>query len=221
MDYDDIVEFDKRSFCKYFCEKIQEDQIIINTFFISDYTRPKSIKIAIFIFIIDIYFLLNGLFYSNSYISEIFNSTEEETLFSFIPRMVDRFAYSTIIIKIIGFIIKLFFVEQIKIKKILSANKNDLAKLEFKIAKILKVIIKRIRIIIIINYIIILFSWYYLSCFNNVYPHINREWILSSIFFFLIIQIIHMSITFIETCIRFISIKCESEKLYKLILLLS
>jgi hypothetical protein len=221
MDYDDVVEFDKRTFCQYFCEKTQEDQMMINAFFISEYTKPKKIKIAIFIFNIDIIFLINGLFYNDSYISEIFNSTKEETLFSFVPRMFSRFVYSTIIIKIIEFIIKLFLVEQIKIKKILIANKNDLLKLKYEMYTILKNIIKRIKIIIIINYIIILFSWYYLSCLNNVYPHIKREWILSSLLFFIMIQIIHLALTFIETCIRFMGIKCESEKLFKFSLLLS
>ena len=220
MDYDDIVEFDKRTFCQYFCEKMQEDQMIINTFFISHYTKPKAIKIAIFIFNIDMYFLINGMFYNDSYISEVFNSTAEETFFSFIPRIFKRFVYSTIILKIIEFIIKFFFVEEIKIKKILLANKNDLLKLRLEMNNILRIIIKRIRIFIIINYIIILFSWYYLSCLNNVYPHINREWILSSILFFVIIQIIHLFLTFIEACIRFISIKCESEKFFKITLLL-
>ena len=78
----------------------------------------------------------------------------------------------------------------------------------------------KIKILIIINYIIIFFTWYYLSCFNNVYPHIKTEWIISSIFIIIIVQIITFFITFLETCIRFISIKNESEKLFKLSLLL-
>ena len=221
MDYDDIVEIDKRTFFQYFCEKIKEDQMIINTFFILDFIKPKSIKIAIFIMDINFYFLVNGLFYSDSYISELFNSSEEENLFSFVPRLVNRFVYSTIIIKIIGYIINFFFIEEIKIKNILLTNTNDLLNLKYEMTEILRSIIKRIRILIIINYIILIFSWYFLSCFSNVYPHIIREWILSSLLIFIIMQTIPLILALIGTCIRFISIRFESEKLFKLSLLLS
>ena len=77
------------------------------------------------------------------------------------------------------------------------------------------------KILIIINYIISIFSWYYLSCFNNVYPHIKTEWIISSIFIILIVQILSIIVSFLVTSMRFISIKIESEKLFKLSLLLN
>ena len=216
MDFDDVIEEDKRTFFQFLWEKIKDNQIILQTFFITEIIKPKSIKIAIFIIMIDIYFLTNGLFYSDSYISEIYNSTEKEKFFSFIPRAIDRFLYSTIIGNIIEYIFKFFFIEELKIKKILIRNKNNIINLKFQISKITKLIIKYKRILIIINYIIIIFSWYYLSCFNNVYPNINKEWILSSLFIIIIIQIIPFISTFLEACVRFISIKCESEKLFKI-----
>ena len=48
MDYDDVIEHDKRGFCKYFGEKLANTHMIINCFFISEIIRPRSIKIAIF-----------------------------------------------------------------------------------------------------------------------------------------------------------------------------
>ena len=195
--------------------------MIINSFFISESIRPKSIKIAFFIMTIDIYFLTNGLFYSNSYISEVFNSTEEEKLFSFITRSIDRFVYITIVANIIEYLIKHFFVEEIIIKKVLFKNSDNSLNIRYKITQILKSILKKIRILIIMDYIIIIFSWYYLSCFNNVYPIINKEMIFSTIFIFTIMQILPFILTFLEASIRFTSIRYESEKLFKLSLLLS
>ena len=221
MEYDDVIEENKRTFFQYIGEKIKYNQLIINTFIIHENIKPKSIKIALFIVIIDIYFLTNGLFYSNSYISQIFNSNEKETLFSFILRGIDRFIYTTIIGNIIEYIINFFFVEEIKIKKILIKNEKNLINLKYEIPIKIKSIIKYIKILIIINYIIIIFSWYYLSCFNNVYPNINNEWILSSIFNIIIMQLLPFISTILEACLRFLSIKCESEKLFKLSLFLS
>ena len=221
MDYDDTVEEDKRTFCQYFKEKILDNQIIVNTLFMKEEIRPSSIKIAIFILIFDIYFLTNGLFYSDSIISEIYNSTEEESSLSFIPRSIDRFIYTTIIGKIIDYMIRLFFVEEMKIRKILLKKRDDILTLRYEMSEVLNTIFKRIKILIILNYIVLIFSWYYLSCFNNIYPHIRKEWIYSSLFIFAIIQILQFIFIFIEASIRFIGIKCESEKLFKLSQLIS
>ena len=216
LDYDDVIEEDKRTYCQYYIEKIKENQSIINSFFIYEPLRPKSIKIAVFILTIDLYFLFNGIFFSDSYISEIFNSNEKETLFSFIPRAVDRFAYSIIVGNIIGYIIQLFFIEEIKVKKILLKKRDKFLDLKSEIFEIIKSSIKKIKILTVINFIIIIFSWYYISCLNNVYPNIVKEWIISSLFIILINQILPFPFAFLETSIRYFSIKIESEKLFKL-----
>ena len=93
--------------------------------------------------------------------------------------------------------------------------------LRYEMFEILKSIIKRIKIFTVISFIITIFSWYYISCLNNVYPNIRNEWIISSIFLIVIIQILPFISSFLGACIRFIGIKCESEKLYKLSLLFS
>ena len=216
MDYDDIIDEDKRTFCQYFASKIKKNQKIINSFFISEFTKSKSIKILIFLLTIDLYFLINGLFYSDSYISEVFNSTEKETTFSFVTRSTYRFTYSTLVGQIISYLMEFFTVDEIYIKKILLKSKNNFVDLKTEIIDILNSIQRKNNILIIINYIIIIFSWYYISCFNNVYPHIKTEWIISSLFIMTAVQILSIIFVFLETCIRFISIKFESEKLFKL-----
>jgi len=219
MDYDDVIARDKRGFCQYYGEKLSDIHMIINCFFISGNIRPRSIKIAIFILTIELYFLINGLFYSDSYISEIFNSTEKETLFRFVSRSYDRFLYSTAVGNIIEYIIKYLLVEEIELKKLILKKKKDKLILRYEMSKLLQSIFNKIKILIVINYIIAIFSWYYLSCFNNVYPNIKLEWIISSLLIVIIVQILPFVFSLLETVIRFISIKCESEKLFKLSLL--
>ena len=51
MDYDYVIDEDKRSFCEFYLSKIKTNQKIINCFFISEYTKPQSIKILIFLLI--------------------------------------------------------------------------------------------------------------------------------------------------------------------------
>jgi hypothetical protein len=219
LDYDEVIEEDKRSFCEYLREKVMNNQLIINILFIHEEIRPRSIKIAILVLTIDLFFLINGLFYSDSYISVIFNSNEKETFFNFVKRSIDRFIYTAIVGSIIGYTLQFSFVEEVKIKKILLKKRENLLSLRFEMSEILNEILKKIKIFVIFNYVIVIFSWYYLSCFNNVYPNTKREWIISSLFIITIQEILPIILVFFETCIRFISIKCGSEKLFKLSLL--
>ena len=68
MDFEDALEKDKRKFFEYFWELLKEKQLIINSFFINDNIKPKSIKIILF----------NGLLFSVDYLVELYNSEKDE-----------------------------------------------------------------------------------------------------------------------------------------------
>ena len=48
MDFEEAIEKDKRKFFEYFWELLKEKQLLINSFFIIDNIKPKSIKINFF-----------------------------------------------------------------------------------------------------------------------------------------------------------------------------
>ena len=216
MEFEDIIVNDDRHFCEYFVEKIKSDQVIVNSIFIHDNIKPKSLKILLLVLNLDLYFLINGLFFSDSYISERFNSEEEDTFFSFVTRSIRRFLYCGIVGSIINYLIVFFVVEEEKFKKLVKREKNNSENLIFGMKSITDEIKTRSTVLIIISYVISLFTWYYLSCFNNVYPNIKHEWVKSSIFIIIIMQLVPILLGFLETSFRYISFKCNSEKIYKL-----
>ena len=221
QDYDIVIEEDKRTFCEYYVDKIKDNQKFIKSFCIKEITKPRAIKILVFILTLDLYFFINGLFYSDSYVSEVYNSKEKETVFSFVPRSIDRFFYCAFAGNVIDFVIEFFLVEEITIKKILLKERNENSNINIRIEmmKMSKSIIKKINILILINFIIVIFTWYYISCLNNVYPHMKYEWLISSIIIIAICQILPFIFSFLETCVRFLSFKMKSEKVFKLSLL--
>ncbi len=81
MEYDDAIKKDHRTFCQYFTENLKEKQIIANTFIASDPIKPRGIKIILFSLNIILYFVINGLFISESYISELYYIDEEKENF--------------------------------------------------------------------------------------------------------------------------------------------
>ena len=71
----------------------------------------------------------------------------------------------------------------------------------------IKNIINNYWIFIIISYLLTVFSWY---------PYLKIEWIKSSIFIFIVTQLIIIIVCFFFSLLRFISIKCKNEKMYKI-----
>ena len=216
MDYDDALNRDNRKFCEYFFETVKDKQVIANTFCAVDQLKTRTIKIIIFILNIILYFAVNGLFFSEDYISEVYHLEEKEGFFTFFPRSINRFFYTTIVSLIVGFIVECFFVEEKKIKNILLREKEDKFNLKNEIILIIKQIQKRYLAFIIIVFIILFICLYYLVCFNYVYPHMQMEWIKSSIVIFFIIQIVSILTCLLETILRFISFNCKSERIYKI-----
>ena len=221
LDYDDAIKRDNRKFCEFFYEKVKTEQMVLNTFCAVDPLRPRAIKIILFILDIDLYFFVNGLFFNEDYVSEIFNSKESENFFTFVPRSIERFFYTTLVGVIVGYVIDCFFIEEKKIKKLFIREKENIIILKYEISQIIKGIQKRNTWFIILSFIIIIITLYYVFCFNNIYPHMRSEWIKSSIMIIIVMQILSLLACLLEAIIRFISFKCKSEKIYKISLLFS
>ena len=85
-----------------------------------------------------------------------------------------------------------------------------------KIVELIKDIKKRNIAFIATSSVILLFSFFYLLCFNYVYPYSQIEWIKSSITIFILMQILYFLKCFLQSGLRFLSFKINSEKLYKI-----
>ena len=216
LEYDDAIVKDDRTFCEYFIECLKERQMIAFTFIATDPIKIRIIKIMLFILNIVLYFVVIGLFYSEEYISQLYNLDKKDNFFSYIPRSIDKFIYTTMVSVVIGYIIDCFFIDEKKIKGIFKREKDNIVNLRSEIVDIIHAIKNRYFAFIIMIFIILLISFYYLLCFNYVYPKTQIEWVKASITIFIIMQILSVLKCFLETCLRFLSFKCKSEKLYKL-----
>ena len=215
MEYDDAIRKDKRTFCQYFSDRIKSEQISLNTFINYEILKPIPTKIILLILNFDLYLIINGLFFNENYISDLLHSGPD-TFWSIINRLFDRIVIITITGVIINYIIEFFFVEETKIKRIFKVEKDSMIVLKYEIIQTIKNIYIRFNIFIVLTCIIMMFSLYYIFCFNNVYPFIKIEWLKSSFIIIAVMQILPIIVSLIDTSIRFISFKCKSERLFKL-----
>ena len=178
-------------------------------------------KMILFILNVVLYFFINGLFFNEDYISEIFHSNQKEYFFTFVTRSIKRFLYTTLVGVIINYMIEFFFVDEKIIKRILKREKENFFNAQSEITRVAKNIKKRYNYFIVITFVINILVLYYICCFNIIYSHSRIEWIKSSILIVLIMQILSILVILLETIIRFIGIKMKSEKIYRLSLYLS
>ena len=195
--------------------------MILSTFLIKEPLRLRPLKILLFILDIDSYLFINGIFFTEDYISEMLTVSDDEGILPFIERFMNRFLYIILVGVIIGYIINCFFIEEKKIKGIFKREKENIVILKYEISRIIQNIISRNNYFILLSFVITSFTLYYVFCFNNIYPSMKGEWIKTSVIILFSMQALSILQSFLETSIRFISFKCKSEKIYKISLLLS
>ena len=220
MDYDDALRRDNRTFCRFYCDKILSEQIILNTFFNKEYLKPMPIKIMLLVLQINLYLFINGLFYNEEYVTKIFE-LKKDSFSQKIWRFFDNLFYAFLVGVIINYIIEFFFIREKKLRTTLKREKNNALILKYEMIQIIKELQNKYISFIIVSFVISIFIWYHISCFNNIYSHMKKEWLIFSILIIICIQAISLLTSFLEAILRFMSFRCKSEKLFKLSLLFS
>jgi hypothetical protein len=218
--FEEVTERDHRSFCEYFADQLKSNLIIINIILTKEPFKPRTIKLLLFIINIDLYLIINALFINEEFISDIFHS-ENDNFFNFLPRCIDRIFYTTLVKVIVNYIVDCFFIEEKKIKIIIKNKNNKIEDIKTKINEIMIKTLRRYLYFIIFTFVVSLFSLFYITCFNYRYYYSTNEWIKSSIFIIIFIEILSILTILLETCLRMISFKINSKKIYKLSLFFS
>ena len=163
---------------------------------------------------IEFYFVITALFYTETYLSERFYSDKKETFLSFIPNRLDKIIFTAIICGILQYFCSYFFDIDDHLRRILKNTKKN--QVDLALAQFVKNIKNKFIILIVISMIITIFGFFYIACFNIVYPYIKHEWLKCSILMILLMQILNLLSTLLGACCRYFSIKWQNVKLFRL-----
>ena len=213
-DFDEVLDKDKRSFFTFFAERCFKNQIFIKTFYIKHLFMPLAIKIMILILFIELYFVISALFYSQNYLSDRFFSDEKEGFLTFISKRIGEIILTLLICGIIQCLCSYFFEMDDHLKGIFK-NKIKL-ELDLALSEFIKIVKRNYIILISICIVFTIFSFFYISSFNVVYPYIKTEWVKCSILIFIFMQIFNLLSSLLGTCLRYLSIKCKNAKLFSI-----
>ena len=218
LKYLNAINYDKRTYCQYYCSLLKQKQLILFTFLPAVDYNLYSLKIILFLLSFSLYFCVNGLFFNDDTMHKIYIDKGAYNIIYQIPQIM----YSSILSAIINIILKQ-----------LSLSENNILKLkqekDYKVAnKNSKSIYTCLNIKFIIFYFLCLifmaFFWYFISCFCAVFSNTQIILIKDTLLSFALSMIYPFGLNLLPGFFRIPALKSkkkDKECLYKISLLIA
>jgi len=228
--FKEAIEYDKRNFCTIFYIFLIAKQVIMHAFLYRSPLEPLSIRLSLLKFMLGCDLALNAIFYTDDKVSEKYNSAKSAIKFAFTNNLI-----VILLSTLIGYVMFIFLAnlnnstnqirnlfreEEEKIKN----NKKYVVSFGRKKEIICEVkrIIRNYKIKIIIFYIIeficMIFFWYYVTIFCNIYKKTQLSWLLDCLITIIIRIIIDFVLNLILALLYKISIGTKSNCFYKVMI---
>ena len=165
ISYEEALVRDKRVYCEIYLSLIKANHILIFTFSTKKDYNPYIIKICLFSFSFALQMFINALFFNDSTMHEIY---KDKGVFNF-SFVLPHILYSIIIVSICNVFLKRLYLPQKDILNIKYENNYDI--LNAKVFNVINCLKIKFISFFIVNIILLLFFWYYLSSFCAVYKN--------------------------------------------------
>ena len=230
FNFNEAVLYDKRTFCRIFYIYLISKENVLNIILFNPPLELKPIRIGVFIFSFACDFALNALFYLSDNISDKYHYDGQfRELFAVINNMA-----ISIVSALVSFFLLLFFqsltqssgkIEDLfRTQEILLKNdKNYIVtdytkkQIHVEIHKIMICLKIKLIFFFILEFIFMLFFFYYATAFCQVYQSTQTSWLLDCLSSYGISLIATIIFSFICALFYIISIKCKIKVLYKII----
>ena len=210
ISFNEALENDKRNFFQYYISLLKIKHILLFTFNKMNDYNSFIIKKCLFFFYLALYLVVNALFFNDSTIHQIY---VEKGNFNFIY-ILPQILYSIIICSIFFIIIRRFSLIQQNVMKIKQErNKHNFNTIVFVTLKYINI---KLKLFFVICLILLIFFWYYLSCFCAVFKNTQLYLIKTTLISYVISFIYPFIIYLLPSFFRIFSFKQPGECLYKI-----
>ena len=230
--FEEAVKYDLRQVCVIFYIFILSKQILFHTFLYKSPIELFSIRLCLFLFIFSSDLALNAFFYFDNNISKKYKANTNLFLFTFTDNLfiifistLCVFVFLTIIAKLNNSIYSIREVFMKEEEKLIKDKKYKVtAKRKKEILSEIDIILNKykvkITILMIIEIIIMIFFWYYVTAFCHVYSSTQISWILDSLLSMLSRAIIEMLVSFLLAKLYRLAVGSENHCIYKFVMFL-
>ena len=163
LEYEEALILDKRNYFEYYISLLRNNYPLTFSFSKTNDYNPRIIKIFLFFFSLCLDLTVNTLFFTDDTMHKIYEDKGKFNILYQIPQII----YSTFISKIIDGIIRFLALSQDNI--IDFKNEKEKNNLDKKYKKLIRKLKIKFIFYFIITFIILLFFWYYETCFCGIY----------------------------------------------------
>ena len=165
LEYEIEIIKDKRTYFQYYLSLIKKKHLILFAFVPTDDYNLITIKISLLLLSFSLFFTINGFFFSDETMNKINEDKGAFNIFLQIPQIL----YSTIISAIINLLLKRLSLSEKQILSIKQEKNFEKAKKQSKkIKSCLKI---KFALFFIFSFLLMIFFWYFISCFCAVYKN--------------------------------------------------
>ena len=211
LEYKEALKVDKRIYFQYYFSLLKTKDLLLFSFYPlkNDY-NSKIIKFYLFFYTFTINYTVNGFFFNESTIHQI---KEDGGKFNF-GYQIRQIIYSSFISSCLDMVVRFLSLSERNILEI--KHEKQITNLDKKIKIILKRLSYKFILFFIISFILLLFFWYYISCFGSVYKNTQVYLIKDSLISFGFSLLYPVGLYLIPGLFRIPSLKDpKRENLYK------
>ena len=183
LDYQDALEYDKRTYCEYYISLLKTKNNLIYSFCYNNDYNSKIIKIDLFFIGFTLFFTVNAIFFDDSTMHQIYEDKGSFNLLYQLPQII----YSTFISSIVSMILEFLALSEGSILNL--KNNKENRNLNQRVIKLKKKLNIKFSLYFILSFLLLLLFWYYLSMFCSVYRntqiHLIKDTLISFLLSFL------------------------------------
>ena len=180
LDYQEAIILDKRTYCQYYICLLKQKQLILFTFLPQNDYNLKTMKIAYFILSLSLYFTVNAFFFTDETMNKI---TVDNGKYNFIAQL-PLTIYSSVITTIINMLVKNLALSEKSILAVKTEKNKSLAnKISKKNSHCIKI---KFSIFCCLGILLMIFFWYFISCFCAVYKNTQKIFIGNTLISFVV-----------------------------------
>ena len=197
ISFQQAIKIDNREFCDLYRSLIKNKQLIMFSFFDFNSYNSPIIKTTIFFLSFIYHYGFNAFFFTDEILDTIFEEEGKYNPLVLVPLAVYSAMITTVFIKLLVDFLVLTEKQVLRIKNEETEEKaNDEKK------RLMKITIIKLCFFFSINIILLIFFWFYLTCFNAVYPNTQIFLVINTAISFVISNIIPLIYNLIPAFIR-------------------
>ena len=166
LSYSMALKYDKRQCCDYYSSQLKNKQLFLFTFCSFNDYNSKIIKRFIFFLSFAIHYTISALFFTDSNMHQIFLDGGNYNISYQMPFILISAVASTVLLRIMLEALILTDRNILQVKYQLTKTQAEEVK-----KNVLKCINIKYFFFFIINFILLILFWFYLTCFNDTYEN--------------------------------------------------